>query len=247
LAGKTDAFALWNGCRAGQSVIDPSQLAMLAKKSNGADGGRGMTKLYAGAATLAILAMLGGTFYAVNVGRSDDPFSDCRAGAIGGGAIGGPLSLIDGNNTPVTDIDIFTKPSLVYFGYTFCPDVCPLDNARNAEAIDILEEKGIDAQPVFISVDPLRDTAEVVRDFAANIHPKMIGLTGSEEQIRAASLAYKTYFKKQEDGGEFYLMDHSTFTYLVLPKSGFADFFKRDDSAADIADRVACFVNAAPI
>jgi protein SCO1/2 len=146
----------------------------------------------------------------------------------------------------VTDIDIFTKPSLVYFGYTFCPDVCPLDNARNAEAIDILEEKGIDAQPVFISVDPLRDTAEVVRDFAANIHPKMIGLTGSEEQIRAASLAYKTYFKKQEDGGEFYLMDHSTFTYLVLPKSGFADFFKRDDSAADIADRVACFVNAAP-
>jgi protein SCO1/2 len=204
-----------------------------------------MTRLYAGVAAVAVLALLGGTWFAIQSGQSNDTFADCRAGAVGGGAIGGPLSLINGEGQPVTDAEIFTKPTLLYFGYTFCPDVCPMDNARNAEAVDILEEKGFDVQPAFISIDPARDTPEVVRDFAANLHPKMIGLTGSDEQVKAASLAYKTYFKKQDATDEFYLMDHSTFTYLVLPKIGFVDFFKRDDSAADMATRTACFIEKA--
>jgi protein SCO1/2 len=83
----------------------------------------------------------------------------------------------------------------------------------------------------------------VVRDFAANLHPKMIGLTGSEEQIKAAAQAYKAYYKKQDSTDEFYLVDHSTFTYLVLPGQGFVEFFKREDSAADMASRTACFVS----
>ena len=135
------------------------------------------------------------------------------------------------------------RPSLIYFGYTFCPDVCPLDNARNAEAVDILEEKGLDVTPIFISIDPERDTPAVVRDFAENLHPKMIGLTGTQEQVQAASRAYKTYYKKQENGGEYYLMDHSTFTYLVDPKKGFLDFFKREDTPDQMAERVACYMN----
>lgn len=220
-----------------------------------------MTRLSAGLAVFATSAFL--LFMAVVTGVADsithrifgftltsretDPFIDCRAGAIGGGAIGGPLSLVNGDGQTVTDADIFTKPTLVYFGYTFCPDVCPMDSARNAEAVDILEEKGFDVQPVFISIDPARDTPEVVRDFAANLHPKMIGLTGSEDQIKAASQAYKTYYKKQEATDDYYLVDHSTFTYLVLPKIGFVDFFKREDSAAAMADRTACFIeNATP-
>ena len=94
----------------------------------------------------------------------------------------------------------------LYFGYTYCPDICPLDNARNAEAVDILEERGYDVQPAFITIDPARDTPEVVREFSETLHPRMVGLTGSEEQIKAASLAYKTYYKKQEDGDpQFYL------------------------------------------
>lgn len=205
-----------------------------------------MTKLYAGAAVLAVLALLGGTYLAIQAKQSGDVFADCRGGAIGGGAIGGPLSLVDGTGKAVTEADIFTKPTLLYFGYTFCPDVCPMDNARNAEAVDILEEKGMDVQPAFISIDPARDTPEVVKDFAANLHPKMIGLTGSEDQVKAASLAYKTYFKKQDSGDEFYLMDHSTFTYLVLPKIGFVEFFKREDTADAMAERTACFVSKAP-
>jgi len=204
-----------------------------------------MTKLLAGVAALAVVALLGGTWIAIQSAQSDDPFADCRAGAIGGGAIGGPLSLVNGEGKTVTDAEIFTKPTLLYFGYTFCPDVCPMDNARNAEAVDILEERGFDVQPAFISIDPARDTPEVVREFAANLHPKMIGLTGSEEQVKAASLAYKTYYKKQDSQDEFYLMDHSTFSYLILPKIGFVDFFKRDETADSMAERTACFLEKA--
>lgn len=201
-----------------------------------------MTRIYAIAAMLVTLAFLGASYYfLILVPRANDPFADCRAGAVGGGDIGGPFTLLNGDGQTVTDKDVLTKPSLVYFGYTFCPDVCPADNARNAEAVDILEERGFDVQPVFISIDPDRDTPEVVKEFAANLHPKMVGLTGSPEQVKAASVAYKTYYRKQEGDSEFYLMDHSTFTYLVMPGYGFVDFFKRDDSADAMADRVACF------
>ena len=164
---------------------------------------------------------------------------------MGGGAIGGPFTLVNGDGQTVTEADILTKPSLIYFGYTFCPDVCPFDNARNAEAIDLLDEMGKDVQPVFISVDPARDTPEVVKDFAANLHPKMIGLTGSPEQVKAASLAYKTYYKAQPAEDEFYLVDHSTFSYLVLPKIGFVEFYKREATPQQMAENVACYVDAA--
>jgi protein SCO1/2 len=133
----------------------------------------------------------------------------------------------------------------VYFGYTFCPDVCPLDNARNAEAIDLLQEQGRDVQPVFISIDPDRDTPEVVAEYASYVHDDMIALTGTAEQVKAASKAYKTYYRKQEGDDEFYLVDHSTFTYLMLPEVGFVEFFKRDDTPEDIARRTACFMDAA--
>ena len=84
------------------------------------------------------------------------------------------------------------------------------------------------------------------RDYAANLHPKMIGLTGSEDQVKAASQTYKTYFKKQDAADQFYLVDHSTFTYLVLPKVGFVEFFKREDSADAMAKRVSCFIENTP-
>ncbi|GGW25285.1 protein senC [Gemmobacter lanyuensis] len=204
-----------------------------------------MSKLYAGLAIAAVVGMVGGLYgYSVLQG-GNDPFAACRGGQIGGGAIGGPFTLVNGNGKTVTDAEVLTKPTILYFGYTFCPDVCPMDNARNADAVDLLESKGYDVQPVFISIDPERDTPEVMKDFAANLHPKMIGLTGSMEQVKAASLAYKTYFKKQESEDEFYLMDHSTFSYLTLPGIGFVDFFKRETTPEEMADRVACYVDAA--
>ncbi|MDO9527294.1 MAG: SCO family protein [Gemmobacter sp.] len=203
-----------------------------------------MTKLYAGAAAATILALLAGTALYTLYPRSDDPFADCRASVVAGGAgaIGGPFTLVDQNGTTVTERDVFTKPALVYFGYTFCPDVCPLDVARNSEAVDILEELGHEVTPVFISVDPKRDTPEVLADFAENMHPHMIALSGSEDQVKAASKAYKTFYKIQDPSEEFYLIDHSTFTYLVLPETGFAEFFRREETPDQMAARVSCYL-----
>ena len=202
-----------------------------------------MTRIYAGLAAAAFAGLLGGTAGYVWFAKGDDPYAECRGGAVGGGDIGGAFTLLDKTGKTVTDKEVLTGPSLVYFGYTFCPDVCPMDMARNAEAVDLLAEKGLSVTPVFISIDPDRDTPQVVGEFAANLHPKAVGLTGSAEQIKAASQAYKTYYRKQDgDDPEFYMMDHSTFTYLMLPGGKFGDFFRRDDTAEAMADRVACFL-----
>ena len=202
--------------------------------------------LIAGLAGLAVVGLIGASVLYILQPTGDDQFAQCRAGAVGGGAIGGPFTLTDENGKTVTDKDVIKGPTLVYFGYTFCPDVCPLDAARNAEAVDILESDGKIVTPVFISFDPERDTPEVLRDFTDAMHPRMIGLTGTPDQVKAASAAYKTFYQKQVDGDpKYYLMDHSTFSYLMMPEVGFVDFFDRDISAANMAKKLGCFVDAA--
>jgi len=192
-----------------------------------------------------VVALLGGVWYMTLRGGSGDSFAQCRASSVAGGtdAIGGPFELVNAKGETVTDADVITEPSILYFGYTFCPDVCPLDTARNAEAVDVLNERGYSTTPVFISIDPKRDTPDVVGDFAYNLHEKMIGLTGSPEQVKAASQAYKTYYKAQEGDEDYYLVDHTTMSYLVLPEHGFVDFFRRDVTPEQMADRVACFID----
>ncbi|CAG0908234.1 unnamed protein product [Cyprideis torosa] len=205
-----------------------------------------MQKLAALSAVVVAVALLGGIWLVTQRSDGSDKFAQCRSGVVAGGteAIGGPFTLLNAQGETVTDQDVITKPSLIYFGYTFCPDVCPFDTARNAEAVDILTERGLDVQPVFISIDPQRDTPQVVGDFAANLHEKMIGLTGSPEQVKAASQAYRTYYKAQPAEDEYYLVDHSTFTYLVLPRDGFVQYFRREVTPQQMADQVACFVDA---
>lgn len=198
---------------------------------------------------VAVAALLGATYYVTTGPKDVDKYADCRVGAVAGGSsqIGGPFALIDETGQAVTDKDVINQPSLLYFGYTFCPDVCPLDNSRNAEAIELLEERGTIVQPVFISVDPARDTPEVLADFTDNLHPRMLGLTGTPEQIKTASMAYRTFYQKQEpeDGDEdYYLIDHSTFSYLVFPEEGFIEFFRRDLTPDQMADKIQCFMDA---
>lgn len=203
-----------------------------------------MTKLYAGVAASAVAAFLGASAWYVMANRGDDVFAECRQGQVAGGDIGGPFTLVDTSGRTVGDTEVLAKPSLVYFGYTFCPDVCPLDMARNVEAVDKLEAQGIEVTPVFISIDPERDTPAALADYASNLHPKLVALTGSPEQVKVASKAYKTFYKKRETGDEYYLMDHSTFTYLMLPGTGFVDFFRREITSDQMAESVACFVAA---
>ncbi len=204
-----------------------------------------MNRLIAIAAAVVIAFVLGVTWIMTMKAGDEDQFAQCRSSQIAGGSsqIGGPFELVNAAGDTVTDEDVITQPSVLYFGYTFCPDVCPLDTSRNAEAIDILEARGQMVTPVFISIDPKRDTPQAVGEFASNLHERMIGLTGSPEQVKAASKAYKTYYKAHDDGDEYYLVDHSTFSYLVLPEHGFVEFFKRDISPEQMADQIGCFVD----
>lgn len=199
-----------------------------------------MSRLYAGIAALFLAAIIGGTALYTMVSAPND----CGGNSVAGGsaAIGGPFELVAPDGSLVTETDVIDRPSLVYFGYTFCPDVCPFDVARNALAVDILDEQGIDVRPVFISVDPERDTPDVMGQYAEDMHPKMIALTGSAEQVKAAAQAYKVYYAKGSGEGEFYLVDHSTFTYLMLPGTGLATYFGREDTPEEMAEQTACFV-----
>ncbi len=205
-----------------------------------------MTRLFAGLAVAAVAALVGGSALWVLWQQAGDPLAECRGGQVAGGSIGGPFTLTDETGAKVTERDVIKGPTLIYFGYTFCPDVCPLDNARNAEAVDVLGEMGFEVTPVMISFDPARDTPEVLRDFTDNLHPRMLGLTGTEEQVRAVSQAYKTYSKVRDPDEEYYLFDHSTFTYLMRPAADgtpqFLDFFRNDETADDMARRVGCFL-----
>lgn len=211
--------------------------------------GAEMTRIFAIIAAAVILALTAGIYVATLVGRNDDKFAQCRASAVAGGSgqIGGAFTLMDETGATVTDKDVITEPTLIYFGYTYCPDICPYDAARNAETVTILEDQGISVKPVFITIDPERDTPEQLADFTDYLHPRMVGLTGTPEQIAAASKSYRTYFKKQpsSDGDDdYYLVDHSTFSYLTLPEEGFVEYFRRDVSAQEMADRIGCFVDA---
>ncbi|MEL7461707.1 MAG: SCO family protein [Pseudomonadota bacterium] len=197
-------------------------------------------KLALVAAGTVIIALLGGTYF----WTQQRTLAACVGGGTVAGDIGGPFTLVSETGETVTDQDVITRPSLLYFGYTFCPDVCPLDTVRNAEAVDLLAEKGHDVQPVFITIDPERDTPEVVGDFTFYIHDDMLGLSGSVEQVREAVKAYRAYAKKQDTEDEFYLVDHSTFSYLVLPETGFVDFYRRDLTPEDMAERIACTLDA---
>ena len=205
-----------------------------------------MARILAATAAAALVGLVGATAWFVLWPRDAARFAACREGAVAGGAgaIGGPFTLVDETGRTVTDADVVTQPTLIYFGYTFCPDVCPVDAARNAEAVDLLEARGIMVTPVFISIDPARDTPEALAEFTDMMHPRMIGLTGTEAQTTAASKAYKTYFRINDPTQEYYLVDHSTFTYLVLPQYGFVDFFRREVTAEQMAERVTCFTEA---
>ncbi|RYH04238.1 SCO family protein [Salipiger sp. IMCC34102] len=195
--------------------------------------------LILGAASIA--AVLGVTL-SLTYGRGQD-LADCFGTAVAGADIGGPFTLVDPTGATVTDTDVITEPSLIYFGYGFCPDVCPIDNARNVAAVDLLQERGIEATPIFISIDPERDTPEFMGDYAANMHPDMIGLTGSPEQVREAADAYRVIYSRNGDDPDYYLMNHSAFTYLMMPETGYATFFRRDTTPEEVAEQTACAVN----
>ena len=162
-----------------------------------------------------------------------------EAGRTGTPAIGGPFTLVDGDGRTVTDADFRGRTLVVYFGFSFCPDVCPTTLAIMARAIDLLGADGEAVVPVFITVDPARDTPAVVGAYVANFHPRMVGLTGSAEQVEAAAKAYKVYYAKAETeaaaGSDEYLMDHSSIIFLIGPDGRYLDHFTGGTGAEQLA------------
>ncbi len=158
----------------------------------------------------------------------------------GGGSaslVGGPFTLEDGAGKQVSDRDFRGKYMLVYFGYTFCPDVCPTTLNEIADALDHLGTKANELQPIFITVDPKRDTPAVVKQYTASFSPKLIGLTGTPEQIAAVAKAYRVYYAEHRTGPgpNDYSMDHSSILYLMGPDGKFIAPVRADESGKDMA------------
>ncbi len=153
-------------------------------------------------------------------------------------AIGGPFALVDGDGKDVTDQDYRGKLMLVYFGYTFCPDVCPTELGLVAKALDALTpEQREKVAPLFINVDPERDTPQVMKTYTAAFHPQIVGLTGTPEQVETAKKAYKIYAAKVPGGDEkIYSMDHSSVLYLMGTDGGFLAHFNRNATLDQIVE-----------
>jgi len=156
-------------------------------------------------------------------------------------SIGGPFSLTDHNGRTVTDQSFRGKFMLVMFGYTYCPDVCPTQLSTASDAIDALGDAAEKVVPIFITIDPERDTPEHLKEYVSYFHPRLIGLTGSPEQIKSVAKAYRVYYAKSsasKDDPEDYLMDHSAISYLVGPDGKFLTHFSHGLDAETMAKRI---------
>ncbi|WP_207455394.1 SCO family protein [Azospirillum sp. SYSU D00513] len=161
-------------------------------------------------------------------------------------SIGGPFTLTDHTGKTVTDQDYQGQYRLIYFGYSYCPDVCPTELGSMARAMEVLGPLGDRVQPLMITIDPERDTVSHLAEYVALFHPRMVGLTGTPEQVAAVTKAYRVYAaKRPAEGGktEEYLMDHSGFLYLMGPDGAFIRIFPAgttgDELAADLRARLA--------
>jgi protein SCO1/2 len=162
-------------------------------------------------------------------------------------AIGGPFTLTDGNGQTVTDQTYRGKYMLVYFGYTFCPDVCPTTLNDVAQAMDRLGPQADAIDPLFITVDPARDTADVVKQYAAAFSPRLQGLTGTPAQIATVAHEYRVYYAQHKTGpnpGD-YTMDHSSILYLMNPAGQFIGIIRADEGADKMAADIKSYLSQA--
>ena len=151
-------------------------------------------------------------------------------------ALGGPFSLQDHNGQRVTEGAFAGRLGLIYFGFTYCPDVCPTELGLMASALDLLGPDASRVLPVLITIDPARDTAAALADYVSRFHPALIGLTGTEEEIATAARAFRVYYRKiQPPGASDYLMDHSSFIYLVGPDGKVRQLFRPNTPPETIA------------
>ena len=169
-----------------------------------------------------------------------------RVVSTGRADVGGPFRLTGADGKPVSDTDFRGRYMLIYFGYSFCPDVCPTTLAVMAQALDKMGSDASRIVPVFISIDPERDTPNVLGEYMKAFGPRFIGLTGSNEQISRVEKAYRVYaVKKPLDPANpqrGYGMDHSSVIYLMGPDGRMISFYDEaispDDLAKDLRKKI---------
>ena len=165
----------------------------------------------------------------------------------GKGPIGGPFALRDQHGQRVGPAQWRGKVVLMYFGYTSCPDACPTDLGNIAAAIEILGPDGAKVQPVFITLDPQRDTPEVIGVYVKNFNPRFVALGGSESEIRRVSLSYKVFYEKvPQDGSDHYVIDHTSFTYLLNAEGKYVGYFPPGTSGQRMSEQVKAVLAAHP-
>jgi cytochrome oxidase Cu insertion factor (SCO1/SenC/PrrC family) len=187
--------------------------------------------LYFGIATLvAIVAVVG------LVWHWDTRQAQTSAGEA---LIGGPFTLTDQHGKRVTEKDFAGRYMLIYFGYTFCPDICPTSLTTMAAALDRLpQEQAEQVVPVFITVDPARDTVEQLAAYVPLFHPRLVALTGSEDEVREAARTWRVYYHVPDEEDDAYLVDHSTFVYLMGPDGSYRTHFGIDTSPETMAEAI---------
>ena len=186
------------------------------------------------AAFLGGLVIVGAAF--LGLAHRDTPRG--AAGTMLASAIGGPFHLVDQEGKTVTDADLKGKWSLVYFGYTHCPDACPTALNDISIALDELGPKRAEVRPVFITVDPERDTSEVLKSYVTSFDAPILALTGTPEEVAQAAKGYRVYYAKHPEVGGDYSMDHSSVIYVMDPQGRFTASFTQENSPEEIAERL---------
>jgi cytochrome oxidase Cu insertion factor (SCO1/SenC/PrrC family) len=186
-------------------------------------------------------------FLAVALGLAALLVGNRQSSPVNAGAalVGGPFTLVNQDGKTVTEKDFLGRYMLVFFGYTYCPDICPTELQVMTAALEAMGEEGKKIQPVFISVDPARDTPEIMKSYVENFSGGLVGLTGTPEQIAGAAKAYRAYYAKAGEG-EDYKMDHSTIIYLMGPDGKFVKHFTFTSDAAKLAQELKALVITSP-
>lgn len=160
--------------------------------------------------------------------------------ATGIAQVGGPFSLVNQDGKRVTEKDFLGHYTLIFFGYTYCPDVCPTELQVMTAALDGMGDRGKNIQPVFVTIDPERDTPETLKAYVSNFGPRLLGLTGTAEEVAVAAKAYRVYYRKSDSGDpKNYLMDHSSIIYLMGPDGLFIRPFTYTTDAKALASDLA--------